>query len=901
MRNPELKALAAGVVVCTCCFGQAPYVTRIEPAAYAREISPDRGSAALWQSLKKLHTRASLIMITAHPDDEDGGLLAYESRGRGTRVDLLTLNRGEGGANVMSSDFFDALGLVRTMELLEAGRYYGVEQHFTRVVDYGFSKTKAESIRQWTHDRVLGDVVRVVRMTRPLVVASVFIGGPTDGHGNHETAGAMAQEVFRAAADPSMFPEQIQEGLRPWAPVKQYARTPWFGKDTSGLTVNVSVPEGTYDPILGCSYAQLSRDGLGQQKTQNGGPVRLKAGPVSSTYHRFQSRIAARDKEDSFFDGIDTSLEGIAQLAGGSDSAAFLVNGLRAVNGAVEDAISKFDAAHPERTADALALGLRTTSGLVEETRRSGLSDTAKYNVLHELEIKRTQFNNALAEALGLTIDATLAPERESDPAFAMFFGDAETPRVAFPGETVGIKVHVAAAAQARLKSAWVDPKEWVPDRPQRVDLGRDRVADLRFTVQIPTNAPLTRPYFSRPDIEQSYYDISEKRFLTKPLPPFPMAAWAEFEYEGLPIRVAQYVQTVKRVAGLGSVYEPLVLAPAISVAITPKAGIVPLATKSFPVTVQVLSNMSGPASGTVRLGLPDRWSSEPASERFELAQPGQVQNLAFNVRPEGLSSRSYIVTALAECDGKQYREGYETTGYPGLRTGYLYSTASYRTAGVDVTIAPGLRIGYVEGSGDDVPESMQHLGLHPAFLSPSDIATGDLSKFGAIVLGVRAYAVRDDLKTHNDRILEYVKNGGVLIVQYNTPEYDRNYGPYPYEMGSDPEEVTDERSKVEILQPSNPVFQWPNRITEKDFEGWVEERGSKWMRRWDPRWEALLETHDEGQEPQKGGFLYARYGRGVYIYNAYALYRQLPEGVPGAYRIFANLVSLAKNPYLAK
>jgi hypothetical protein len=226
-----------------------------------------------------------------------------------------------------------------------------------------------------------------------------------------------------------------------------------------------------------------------------------------------------------------------------------------------------------------------------------------------------------------------------------------------------------------------------------------------------------------------------------------------------------------------------------------------------------------------------------------------------------------------------------------------LYKAATHKTSGVDVKVAPGLRLGYVTGSGDDVPASLEHLGVKVSFLASADIASGDLSKYDAILLGVRTYAAREDLKTYNNRILDYVKNGGVVIVQYNTPEFDHNFGPYPYTMTSNPEEVTNEASKVEILDPSNPVFQWPNKISEKDFSGWVEERGSKWMKSWDPQYEALLETHDEGQAPQKGGFLYAKYGKGLYIYNAYAFYRQLPEGVPGAYRIFANVISLPKNP----
>src|SRR6202171_6477958 len=244
--------------------GQSPYASSVKPAVAPIELPIHRGSTALWQSLKKLHTRASLIMVTAHPDDEDGGMLVYESRGQGARVALLTLNRGEGGANVMSANYFDGLGLVRTEELLAADRYYGVDQYWTRVVDYGFSKTKAESLSKWTHDRILADVVRVVRITRPLVITSVFVGGPTDGHGNHQTAGAMAQEVFKAAGDPTVIPDQIEAVFRPWTPLKDYARAP-RGRRGNDLSVNLEVAEGTYDPVLGMSYQQISREGLGYQ------------------------------------------------------------------------------------------------------------------------------------------------------------------------------------------------------------------------------------------------------------------------------------------------------------------------------------------------------------------------------------------------------------------------------------------------------------------------------------------------------------------------------------------------------------------------------------------------------------------------------------------------------------
>jgi hypothetical protein len=427
--------------------------------------------------------------------------------------------------------------------------------------------------------------------------------------------------------------------------------------------------------------------------------------------------------------------------------------------------------------------------------------------------------------------------------------------------------------------------------------LSGDKPEEARFSVHVPDHPDFTRPWFSRPDIEQSYYDVNDTRFLNRPLAPYPLVAWADFTYDGMPLRLGQYVESVKRITGQGTVYQPLAVAPAIGVAISPRAGIVPLDSKTFPVTVVVHSNVKGPAKGDVRLQLPEAWKSEPASAPFATTADGDDQSVTFQVTPARLQEKPYQITAVANYNGQQYKEGYEVTGYPTLRPYFLYKSATYRTSGVDVKVAPGLRVGYVMGSGDDVPSSLEHLGVKVVNLGPSDIATGDLSKFDVILFGVRTYAAREDLKTYNNRILDYVKNGGVLIVQYNTPEFDHNYGPYPFTMTSNPEEVTDEASKVTILDASNPIFNWPNKITEKDFAGWVEERGSKWMKTWDPHYQALLETHDEGQEPQKGGLLYAKYGKGIYVYNAYAFYRELPEGVPGAYRIFANMISLAKNP----
>src|SRR5207248_4645831 len=540
---------------------QSPTAVSTAPEVTAQPIPFDRGASALWQSLQKLRTRASLLMVTAHPDDEDGGMVTYASRGQGARVALLTLNRGEGGANVMSSDYFDALGLVRTEELLASDQYYGVQQFWTRVIDYGFSKTKEESLDNWGHDRVLADVVRVVRMTRPLVITSVFVGGRTDGHGNHQTAGQMAQEAFKAAGDPAMFPEQLKEGLRPWKPVKDYARVPFaritdkgiydyadgkyypaeFHNYTDGtitkgeLSPAVEIPEGEYNPLLGLTYEQVSRLGLGHQKSQNGGTGLPPAEEEMAPYHRFASLVSVPEKESSFFEGIDVSLAGIADLAQGGD-VAFLKEGLSNINSLVEKAISGFSAQHPEAIASTLANGLKATRALIEIVNASNLSADAKYEVTRELRVKQAQFENALAESLGISVLATVAPEKEPSGPFARFFRNQPTFQVAIPGQEFQVKVHATNPTDVPVKLETVALQgphgaQWgvEPATQSGGTLKANQSADLRFTVRVPEHAAFTRPYFTRPNIEQPYYDINLPGYLNLPTEPYPLSAVLRF------------------------------------------------------------------------------------------------------------------------------------------------------------------------------------------------------------------------------------------------------------------------------------------------------------------------------------------------------------------------------------
>jgi LmbE family N-acetylglucosaminyl deacetylase len=894
--------------------------------ANAMNIEVDRGAAGLSRWLAAIRTRASILMVTAHPDDEDGGMLAYQTRGLGARGTLLTLNRGEGGQNAMSVDMYDALGLVRTQELLQAGRYYGVDQYWGRVVDYGFSKTREEALEKWGHDRVLSDVVRVVRMTRPLVLTAVFAGAPTDGHGQHQVSGQVMQEAFVAAGDPTQFPEQLKEGLRPWSPLKVYARTPYFSPTKEGMydyatdkyvpvrfydyihktwinekpSATLEIPEGTWNPAVGLTFLQIARQGWGFQKTQNGGGTIPPPAPMSSPYHRYDSRVPTTEKEKSFYDGIDVSLPGIATLAKGDTE--FLKKGLTQLAKLTDDAAGHYAPDQPSEIASILAEGLKQTHALLAQVQASQLPEPGKSDVAYELHVKEQQFQKALTLALGISFQAAaVAPEHESSGAFG---GSQGTFSIAVPGQSFGVQTQLLNGSAESLDVGGItvapsDQKAWTirpaGPAPSLVAPGKD--IRLKFAVTAPSDATLTRPYYSRPDEEQPYYNLNDERYRNLSLAPYPLTATARVGYKGAQFEIQQVVQSTQRIPGIGMVADPLLIGPAISVAVSPAAGAVPITAQAFTFSCTLHSNVKGPAKGILRLRLPQGWQSTPSEMPFSLGRDGETQTLTLQVTPRNIKTERYEIKAVAEYQGKTYEEGYRLVGYTGVRPYPSYRPATYEAVGTDVKTAPGLKVAFLPGTGDDVPRALEDLGLGVRILSASDVETGDLKAYDAIVLGVRAYTVRSELRSANSRLLDYVKNGGALIVQYNLGEFDHDYGPYPYTLGSNSQKVVDEASPVTLLDPANPAFAWPNKITESDFRGWVEERGHGFMSKWDSRYQALVETHDPDQDPQKGGLLVAKYGRGFYIYDAFALYRQLPSGVTGAYRLLANLVSIGKNP----
>ncbi len=900
-----------------------------EPSSIALPLPEDRGQAALEQTLKRLGTTASVMMIVAHPDDEDGALLTYLSRGLGVRATLFTLTRGEGGQNAMSADSDDALGLIRTNELLKAGEYYGAKQLWGTEADFGFSKTQEESFARWGHQRVLYDAVLAVRRERPQIIVATFVGGITDGHGQHQVSGEIAQEVFKAAGDPKVFPEQLKDGLQPWQPLAVYSRAPFApvtqkgmfdyatgkwasarfhnyitGEWTTGVpSTDVTVPVGTFDPVLGRSYMQIARQGWGEQKTQNGGANPTLSGPGDSRYHLWAVAPAAMaapgtksDDRDLYRNqrvNIDTSLAGLSRLVK-SPAPTWLTSGLRQIDAGVKQINSECQSSDSAALAQKIAPIYRQTLALRTKVAASSLDAEAKAGLLFELDAKIGQFQSAFKDVLGL--DMIAFRTNAATARGGGFRGDSpdETPRSVSPGEDFRVRVHTAQATdKTHLSRVWLESSgnPWKnADATGAID-PMASTSDPIFQVQVPEDAAPTQPYFTRPSIEQPYYDIAPPEWRERSFAPYPLAAWAEFTFDGLPIRIGQVVQTLQRVTGPGGFYEPLVVTPAIGARIEPQARILPLDGDALPVRVTVHTQSA--AEGTVELKLPVGWRAEPSEAQFHRTRAGDTEPILFSVTPAAVKVGTYSIQAVVHSGGKAYETGWQSLGYPGLRPYNQYKPAQLQTRKVDVKLAPGLRIGYAMGTGDLVPDAIEGLGATPHLLSAAELQSSDLSAWNVIVIGIRAYSVRPELTLIQPRLDDFVRRGGTLIVQYQSANFP---APLPLAMGRTPERVVDEQTPVKLLDPANPLLTWPNTITPADFDGWVEERGHSFLDSWDPGYTALTETADAGQDPQRGGLLVTHPGKGTYIYVAYALYRQFPELVPGAYRLMANLLSAGQS-----
>jgi LmbE family N-acetylglucosaminyl deacetylase len=874
------------------------------------ELPQDQGVLGLRDQLRRLSTTAHLMQTVAHPDDEDGGMLTLESRGRGDSVLLMTLNRGEGGQNKVGSNLSDVLGVLRTLELLAADEYYGVQERFSRVADFGFSKSAEETFAQWGgHNIALGDMVRVIRSFRPDVLVARFSGTERDGHGHHQASSILTREAFRAAADPKRFPEQIAQGLQPWQAKKLYiGNVCGFGAMTcpdEKWTVKLNTGERSAD--LDISYVQFAMQGLRHQLSQGAANWNVDPGDRFTFYKLVDSIEPAKlDKdghEKDFFDGIDTSLPALAARRGVEESK---LPGLRKelteIATRVAEAAVDANGSNPSAAAQPLMQVVAGLERADSEVNQSSLGAAAKADLLQRLQEKIAQAQAALNDLLGVTLAATVVARADTNGVSAK---EAEAMTTVSPGQEFLVAVDLHNGSNDRLfldRLKLEVPEGWgtISDKTKREVIKPGENERALFRLRAPKTPQYTRPYWHRENPEtDSLNHIDEEKYVTLPFPPPLMRAHVEYSIvggtgtRGKSAVDATVVTPFVDEAGKESA-RPLALVPAFSVALEPGTQVISTHNgSSSTVTVGVTGNLSREVRGVLRLELPTGWRSEPEQFAVDFSRRGEKRDFKFKVFPAGLQEGRAKVRAVLEADGEKFSEGYTLVTREDLGSFYYYQPAVQRVSIVDVKAPHDLKIGYIMGAGDDIPTVLQQVGMDVTPIPAEKIATAFLSDYGTIVLGIRAYDTQKDVAANNRKLLEFAKAGGTLIVQYNTGVSDFNSGhftPYPAELSR--ARVSVEDAAVDILAPDDEIFHYPNTITARDFDGWVQERGLYFMDQWDEHFQSLLACHDPGEEAQKGGLLEAHYGKGIYIYTGYAFFRQLPAGVPGAVRLYVNLLS---------
>jgi len=869
-------------------------------------LPPDTGVTGLKQMLVRLQTTARLMQTTAHPDDEDGGMLTLESRGKGVTTLLMTLTRGEGGQNKVGSNLFDVLGVLRALELTASDRYYGVEQRFSRVADFGYSKNPEETFQKWGgHDIPLSDMVRVIRTFHPDVLVARFSGTDRDGHGHHQASAILTKEAFRAAADPNRFPEQIKEGLLPWQAKKLYVGNVCGFGATSCPAENYTIRlnTGQVNPALGMSYIQFAMDGLRHQLSQGAGGWSVEPGD-RYTYYKLVDTVlpptTGKDgHEKDFFDGIDTSLTGLGS----------------GLNAAAKDELAKI-----EKKVDEAARNAETDPGSAAAPLMSVIDSLARVegtleivnqrqDLLLRLKEKEQQARAALNLALNLSLQASMVslPDSQAPPQ------PGQDPLAAVsPGQkfTVKVTLHNGSAYPLQIRELSIKgqakgarAKEHFP----QVQPGKDFATD--FELELPSDSAYTRPALHRDDPERDgVYAVDQPQYQTVPFPAPPFRVIARYDIAAAAGQSSDHathaaaalpeISAPVLVAFAGEkgaeLKRPLAIVPVFSVELEPGEQVIPVENGSERIVkVGVSSNLTGAPAGSLRLEVPSGWRIEPREIPVDLRQRGEKKDFEFKVVPGSLQEGHTQIRAVLTAGGKNYSEGYTLVTREDLASAYYYQPALQRVSIVNVKVPKNLKVAYVPGAGDEIPTVLQQIGMDVTILPAEKLGNEDLSRYGTIVLGIRAYDTQKEVAANNKKLLDFVSAGGTLVVQYNASAGDFNSGhftPFPAQVSRS--RVSVEEAPVEILAPDDSVFRYPNAITPRDFDGWVQERGLYFMDQWDSNFKPLLSSHDPGEPPLKGGLLRAQYGKGTYIFTGYAFFRQLPAGVPGAIRLYVNLMS---------
>jgi LmbE family N-acetylglucosaminyl deacetylase len=805
----------------------------IASAAFA-QTAPPADLVSIEQNLKKLDVLGSVLYVAAHPDDENTRLLAYLAQEKHYRTGYLSLTRGDGGQNLLGNEQGELLGLIRTQELLAARRVDGAEQFFSRANDFGFSKGPGETLKIWDKEKVLGDAVWVIRKFRPDVIICRFPTTGEGGHGHHTASAILAQEAFAAAADPNRFPEQLKY-VQVWQAKRLLWNTFNFGSTNTTAPDQFKIDVGVYNPIIGKGYGELAAESRSNHKTQGFGSARQRG----EAFEYFKTILGDAPKND-LFDGVNTSWKRVKDGdVIGEDVAAIR---------------KSFDIDHPEKSLPALIAVIDKVEKIPDTYWRTE---------------KLKELDNLVAACAGLWFESYTA-----DPAYAL-------------GDSIRISAQVLDRYSDKVKLNRIS----IENSAKKFNDLAIPANQVQFFNTSAIAAKITQPYWLETPHTQGSYNIPGQLDVGNPENLDLPAVDFEFTIEGKVIHferrlVYKYVDPVR-----GEVYQPLAITPPVTANIVNKVYIFNTLT---PQNIQVKLKSFTDANGAISINPIDGWKISPEKFDFTGKHKGDEWTISFSVSPTDNNPKTAVFEAVTTINGKSFSMGLHQIDYEHVPVITLFPPSQAKLLDINLKIA-GKKIGYINGAGDLVPEALRQVGYNVHELTEKEIMNDDLSVYDAIVTGVRAWNVNPRLAIEQPKLLEYVKNGGNLLVQYNNNNglVTKQIGPYPFRPVN--QRVTDEDAKVTVLDKQNPVLNYPNPITQDDFKGWIQERGLYFVGDIDPNYKQVLQMNDPDEAPNNGSLITTSYGEGRFIYTSLAFFRQLPAGVPGAYRLFINLLSKPK------
>jgi LmbE family N-acetylglucosaminyl deacetylase len=811
------------------------FVLTLLPHANAQRIEiPSAGELQI--KLRKLNVLGSVLYVAAHPDDENTAALAYFSKGRKYRTAYLSLTRGDGGQNLIGPEKGAEIGIIRTQELLAARRIDGAEQFFTRAIDFGYSKTPEETLEFWGKEEILADLVWVIRRFRPDVVITRFGTDSSSGHGHHTASGWLIKEAFHAASDPRKFPGQLKY-VKPWHAKRLYWNS-WRPReqDTQDLQ---RIDTGEYNPLLGKSYTEMAAESRSHHKSQGFGATSRRG-----TQYDYFKLVAGTPASTDIFEGIDTSWK--------------RVPGSQKVESVLADVLESYDPRNPAKSIP----DLLTMYG-----------ELIKLDQTYWVKIKKEELLHVIQASAGLWIEA-IADD------FA-----------AAPGDEIKITTTLVNRSDFPFRMQKLGIPKMVDEAVLERSLRSNEPQTVESSITIPEDFPVSQPYWLEAAPGKGIFMVNEQSAIGNAENPPSITV-------GISIGAGEYLLEYYlpllfrwRDRVDGELYRKFEIRPSVTIQMEDKVSIFPT---DEPKELKVKMKSHSPnVSGLIRLKGSEKWQISPENIPFSFAKKYEEQEFTFEVKPPKASDET-VLTAEAEVNGKKMDRALVEISYPHIHRQVYFPKSRVRAVKLDIERA-GKTLGYIMGAGDEVAAGMRNLGYDVIELSDEMLENAAFSQFDAIITGIRAYNTRERLKHVQGRLLQYVAEGGTLIVQYNVSRgmVIENVGPYPMTIGRD--RVSMETAPVKLLDPKHPLLRFPNKITQKDFEGWIQERGLYFATQWDEKYDAILSSHDTNESEKNGGLLYAHYGKGVFIYTGYSWFRQLPAGVPGAFRLFANMISAGK------